>query len=62
MCSSPFSIMGNCLCKRTLKTPDQATADPETRELTFVGENFLAHATADADSNHSVLGTSEEES
>ena len=53
--------MGNCPCKRTLKTPDQATADPETRELTFVGENSLAHAPADADT-HSVLGTPEEES
>ena len=57
--------MGSCLCKRMLKTPDQATEDqnsPGTRELIFAGENSLAQAPDDAGSNHSVVGAPEEES
>ena len=56
--------MGNCSCKRTLKTPDQATADqnsPRPMKFIFVDDKCLGQAPDDADT-HSVLGTAEEES
>ena len=64
--SSPTSNMGDCLCKEALKTPDQSRAQdqntPRPTKFNFVDKNCLAQAPVDAESNHSVLGTAEEES
>ena len=57
--------MGDCVGKGALKTPDQSRADqnsPRPTKFNFVDKNCLAQAPVDAESNHSVLGTAEEES
>ena len=62
MPASPYSIMGNCCCRRRPRIPEQSTAEEQYGpvELILIGRNCLAQA--HAGSSHSVLVTSVKES
>ena len=58
MPASPYSIMGNCFCRRRPRFPEQSTAEEQhgpVVELILIDRNCIAQAPANTGSTHSVL-------